>query len=1401
MKNLLPLLAMLLLGISASSQIYVPAKPTIYGEQTLRAKPLIVQHIPFTNNPDDTSLNTTDTTPQIKVIGGVLKYHSGKWRTVGEGVAGANGGFTTEGATNIYITQPGTGIKLAYQVNDSTFGMRTIDFGNGFIIDTTDYTSIRIGYQGSITGGGGGVLDTLADRDPNLVFASPDGTHGSPTFRRLVEDDLPFISETRILNLVDDLASKVDTTSTVTVNGNTQLVKNNPVFNIDTSKTDTSSLSLRINQKLSAIDTTGKWIPIGTVFPTTDTTSLSMRIDTKLNARDTTNKWIPIGTVFPNSIDTTSLSARIDDKLPKSTHIPKDITLTTVGQQGASTLDTATGILNIPNYFFAVTTDSSSIDYSFTSMTTIYNEKAFGEYFPTGHGVFVNPDNTIHVFKQVKSLDVGGWNAGDYISFKNSATATATAYAFLRGFLYLKQIVPTIQSMSLEFYNNGVSVSKLVSVVNYGINKNFVGGYQNFTIPMSAFNFSSNSFDEIRLIFGGGSSPDGLYLDLFQFQNATEKENTYISDVSRTPGTTQVLKTINGQQVLAFNDSIGSPTDTTSLSLRIDQKLNAIDTTHKWLPITTIIPPGTDTTYLRRDIFSLFNRNLTINGVTQNLTQDRTWIIPTTDTSSLSSRINLKVDKATTLTINGIAQDLSVNRTWATPTLDKVALAGNTTTQGLKAAQIQIGYPLPTNQVGIFATEDLNGTGVYSAYIGMKSSGTSTGYLRMSPLTTTQSYYLPNKSGTIALTTDIPSTSTPNLQQVTAVGNQANSFIDATFYRVRTTNNLFPASLSVTSNGTNAGGVLNLKDFFTTHNISLKATNNLTGDWDIFLPDKTGTVALIGDIPAPTPNISNNTITINGTAKTLGSNPVFTVPVSPDLSGNTITINGNSQTLGNNPVFNLSPLTQNLQTVTDQGFLTTHSMTSTNNAGHNSTISPDGFGISYDGGGTVSISPGYIYTADNGTLTWMQNDGIGMGAPGTNNTMLQRVPATQFNLLQLPNKSGILATLDDISGGGGGTGGVDISGNTITINGTSQTLGSNPNFTIAGGRFGIEDNTSDVDRNVNMSNNSININNSSNFTFSQNDYLAYIDGSKYGLMLEGEKSGIAIRSDNIHFYSNYADAVDIDPNAHLRFNQYGTGIITGTATYGLAVDASGNIIETALGGGGTQTSPVRFGVEDNSPQEDRTVNFNQHYLNLNNLNTFGFNVSDVNGSVISGIGSSSFSSTIFSGQAQINAQFSGDISLNVASNNEIYFGFYGAGNKQFPATYGLGVTSNGMIVETPLTGGTGGSGGVTPDLQAVTDKGFITTNPVWAHGLSVLDDNGTARGSLGTTSYNGGANWKAVLSLNDGFGNNVIVQADHNSLQLYSGIPEYADNAAASAAGLEVGTLYRTGDILKIVHI
>jgi hypothetical protein len=48
---------------------------------------------------------------------------------------------------------------------------------------------------------------------------------------------------------------------------------------------------------------------------------------------------------------------------------------------------------------------------------------------------------------------------------------------------------------------------------------------------------------------------------------------------------------------------------------------------------------------------------------------------------------------------------------------------------------------------------------------------------------------------------------------------------------------------------------------------------------------------------------------------------------------------------------------------------------------------------------------------------------------------------------------------------------------------------------------------------------------------------------------------------------------------------------------------------------------------------------------------------------------------------------------------------------------------------------------------------------------------------------------------------NVGIQTAQPTSSLHiMGVEEYADNTAAVAAGLEVGTFYRTGDELKIVY-
>ncbi len=68
--------------------IYNPAIPSLYGHKFNRIKPEMVLHVPEGTD----SINTTDESPQIRVIGGQLKlYYGSEWITIGGGVEARDG--------------------------------------------------------------------------------------------------------------------------------------------------------------------------------------------------------------------------------------------------------------------------------------------------------------------------------------------------------------------------------------------------------------------------------------------------------------------------------------------------------------------------------------------------------------------------------------------------------------------------------------------------------------------------------------------------------------------------------------------------------------------------------------------------------------------------------------------------------------------------------------------------------------------------------------------------------------------------------------------------------------------------------------------------------------------------------------------------------------------------------------------------------------------------------------------------------------------------------------------------------------------------------------------------------------------------------------------------------------
>ena len=110
---------------------------------------------------------------------------------------------------------------------------------------------------------------------------------------------------------------------------------------------------------------------------------------------------------------------------------------------------------------------------------------------------------------------------------------------------------------------------------------------------------------------------------------------------------------------------------------------------------------------------------------------------------------------------------------------------------------------------------------------------------------------------------------------------------------------------------------------------------------------------------------------------------------------------------------------------------------------------------------------------------------------------------------------------------------------------------SSPNFKldIAGGDLRIEDNNG-IRFGGTGSNNS--------------NWRIFTTGTNSGTLAIGNNGSDPYLTINKHATSNATNII-----GKIEFNKYGSGNFTGTAAYNLSVDSSGNVIETAAGGGGT----------------------------------------------------------------------------------------------------------------------------------------------------------------------------------------------------------------------------------------
>lgn len=315
--------------------------------------------------------------------------------------------------------------------------------------------------------------------------------------------------------------------------------------------------------------------------------------------------------------------------------------------------------------------------------------------------------------------------------------------------------------------------------------------------------------------------------------------------------------------------------------------------------------------------------------------------------------------------------------------------------------------------------------------------------------------------------------------------------------------------------------------------------------------------------------------------------------------------------------------------------------------------------------------------------------------------------------------------------------GLDIDGN-VVITDTSGGGGS-------ADRFGLEDVTTPTDRVVAMSGHTLTLQSSAvivNSIFSEDFRYLLHTGTSGGEL----------------FLSNTSDfSTEIEPSATAT-----GGVITlpdGTtgnhvlafSVNGTFADASGNIDLTGVGGIGT--TPNLQQVTDVDNTTTNIVEGISGFLTGTGSNGIKFNISRSNLFYSDGYagaigfnastGDLSLSASFTNGLGEIDAPSYSDIGLTIkAANQGLNFGGYGIGAKTGTAVYGLGVDALGNVVETGATGG----GGTTPDLQAVTDVGFTTTNQIIstsAIGFSIK----TAGNQLLSELYENGDGTEGVMGL------------------------------------------------------
>ncbi len=162
-----------------------------------------------------------------------------------------------------------------------------------------------------------------------------------------------------------------------------------------------------------------------------------------------------------------------------------------------------------------------------TGNLTAYNENV--EWTVASTNGTLNAANTTAPKTGTKHISIGSFTNGQNITLTNTTTADASTLQYLTFSLRLLATFSNSTYLSFYFANGSSPVSSQVSVTNgsYGFSRTTTGAYQDLAIPISAFTFTSTTFNRLYIIMNG-SNASGFYLDLVVLQGGITTPATNI---------------------------------------------------------------------------------------------------------------------------------------------------------------------------------------------------------------------------------------------------------------------------------------------------------------------------------------------------------------------------------------------------------------------------------------------------------------------------------------------------------------------------------------------------------------------------------------------------------------------------------------------------------------------------------------------------------------------------------------------------------------------------------------------------------------------------------------------------------------------------------------------------------